>query len=125
MEAIKQQFRPEFLNRLDAVVEFHNLNRSILLKVVQKFVGELAGQLKKRKIKLTVSQKAIEWLFEKGHNPAYGARPFFRTVNEYIKRPLVDDILFGALEKGGCIDIDVKGNDLSFQKKPKTGSADT
>ena len=119
IDAIKRQFRPEFLNRLDAIVEFHNLEKEILIKVVKKFVGELAEQLTKRKIKLKISDEAVEWLFEKGHDPAYGARPFARTVDEHIKRPLVDDILFGALEKGGTVDITVKKNTLAFDKKPK------
>ena len=119
LDAIKRQFRPEFLNRLDAVVEFKNLDKSILLKVVRKFVDELADQLTKRKIQLDVDDKAIEWLFDKGHDPAYGARPFARMVDEHLKRPLVDDILFGVLEKGGSVQVSVKDDALTFDKKAK------
>lgn len=126
MEAIKKAFRPEFLNRLDAIVEFKNLEKPILLQVVRKFVGELASQLQPKKIDLEVTESAIDWLFEKGHEPAYGARPFARTVDEHLKRPLVDDILFGSLVRGGKVRVDAHGKGLEFQitslddlKKPR------
>jgi ATP-dependent Clp protease ATP-binding subunit ClpA len=116
IEAIKKTFRPEFLNRLDAIVEFSALPKEILIQVVQKFVNELKEQLRKKKIELEVSDKAIEWLFHKGHQPQYGARPFARTVDEHIKKALVDDILFGTLSKGGHVLVDVKDNQLTFAK---------
>ncbi len=127
MDAIKKAFRPEFLNRLDAIVEFKNLEKPILIKVVSKFIGELASQLHPKKIDLEVTEAAIDWLFEKGHDPAYGARPFARTVDEYLKKPLVDDILFGQLVKGGKVRVDSHSRKgLEFQitslddlKKPK------
>jgi ATP-dependent Clp protease ATP-binding subunit ClpA len=111
MDAIKTMFRPEFLNRLDAIVEFTPLSKDILLQVVRKFVNELGTQLKKKKIELKITDQAIEWLFQKGHQPQYGARPFARTVDEHLKKPLVDDILFGALSKGGEILADAKSLD--------------
>src|SRR5690606_39105529 len=120
-------FRPEFLNRLDAIVEFKNLDKPILIKVVDKFISELASQLHPKRIDLEVTEAAVDWLFEKGHEPAYGARPFSRTVDEYLKKPLVDDILFGTLMKGGKVRVDSHGKKgLEFQitsledlKKPK------
>jgi ATP-dependent Clp protease ATP-binding subunit ClpA len=114
LEAIKKAFRPEFLNRLDAVVEFKALPKEILIKVVEKFVGELRDQLKKKKIELEVTPKAIEWLFDKGHEPQYGARPFSRIVDEHLKKALVDDLLFGSLTKGGKIKVDVEGQGLKI-----------
>ncbi len=119
MDAIKNAFRPEFLNRLDSIVEFGALSEDILIRVVHKFVGELATQLKKKKIELRVTDEAIHWLFKKGHQPQYGARPFARTVDEYLKKPLVDDILFGAISKGGEIDVDAQADSpaLAFQFK--------
>jgi ATP-dependent Clp protease ATP-binding subunit ClpA len=114
LEAIKNQFRPEFLNRLDAIVEFLPLDEPLLIKVVEKFIGELADQLKKKKIELKVAPEAVRWLFKKGHQPQYGARPFARTVDEHLKKPLVDDILFGALTKGGTVQVDVKDDALVF-----------
>ncbi len=121
MEAIKKSFRPEFLNRLDAIVEFKSLKKPQLVSVIEKFIIQLKTQLEKKKIHLTVTSKAIEWLYNKGHNPAYGARPFERTVTEYLKKPLVDDILFGALSKGGEVTFDDSGDkkQLKFKiKKP-------
>jgi ATP-dependent Clp protease ATP-binding subunit ClpA len=107
LDALKNNFRPEFLNRLDAIVEFTPLPEKMLLLVVEKFVNELAVQLKKKKINLKVTPEAIKWLFKKGHNPQYGARPFARIVDEHLKKPLVDDILFGKLTHGGDILADV------------------
>ncbi|MDC0980297.1 ATP-dependent Clp protease ATP-binding subunit ClpA [Bdellovibrionales bacterium] len=106
MEAIKKGFRPEFLNRLDAVVEFKELPKEQLLLVIEKFIGELRVQLKKKKVNLNVTSNAVEWLFKIGHNPAYGARPFTRMVDEHIKKALVDDLLFGKLIKGGQVTVD-------------------
>lgn len=115
VEAIKKAFRPEFLNRLDAIVEFQALPKEILLQVVRKFVGELKDQLKKKRIELELSEEAYEWLFSKGHQPEYGARPFARIVDEHLKKPLVDDILFGELSKGGRVKVDIKDSQLDFR----------
>ena len=87
----------------------------MLIAVVKKFVGELHAQLKKKKIKLNVTEEAYDWLFEKGHEPQYGARPFARIVDEYLKKPLVDDILFGPLSKGGEIEVVVDNGELKFE----------
>lgn len=115
MEAIKRMFRPEFLNRLDAVVEFKNLPKPVLLKVVEKFVSELQLQLEEKKIELSVTKSVIEKLFEIGHQPQYGARPFARTVDQEIKIPLVDEILFGKLTKGGRVKVSTDNNKLHFE----------
>ncbi|MCB0408258.1 MAG: AAA family ATPase, partial [Bdellovibrionales bacterium] len=117
LDAIKRMFRPEFLNRLDAIVEFKNLDKEILLKVVEKFVDELKKQLVEKRVELQVTKSAIEWLFQKGHQPEYGARPFARIVDEHIKTSLVDEILFGKLTKGGLVKISTEGNKLSFEIK--------
>jgi ATP-dependent Clp protease ATP-binding subunit ClpA len=114
MNAIKNSFAPEFLNRLDAVVTFHELGEEILLRVVGKFVDELATQLREKKIELQVSEKARKWLLHKGYEPAYGARPMGRTIDENIKKPLVDEILFGKLVDGGTVHVDEKDDKLTF-----------
>lgn len=119
VEAIKKTFRPEFINRLDAIVEFQPLSKDILLQVVKKFVSELSVQLIKKRIELHVSEEAYDWLFKKGHQPQYGARPYARTVNEYLKKPLVDDILFGDLIKGGTVKVAVKDDELDFDIYPR------
>ncbi|MCB9026078.1 MAG: ATP-dependent Clp protease ATP-binding subunit ClpA [Bdellovibrionaceae bacterium] len=125
MDAIKKSFTPEFLNRLDSVIEFKELNKELLIKVINKFIAELDKQLAAKKIKLKVTDAAIQWLFEKGHQPAYGARPFARTIDEHIKKPLVEDILFGSLVQGGevCVDLKLDKLDFKFTESPKTSPA--
>ncbi len=108
MEAIKRQFTPEFLNRLDAIVHFDKLPEDTMMSVVKKFLGDLEKQLGKKKIELTASEDALKWLLRKGFDPQYGARPLARTIDEHVKKPLVDEILFGRLEKGGKVNVDVK-----------------
>lgn len=115
MDAIKKEFRPEFLNRLDAIVEFAGLSEERLLQVVEKFIDELRNQLRKKKVALHVSPSAVRWLFEKGHQPQYGARPFARVIDEHLKKPLVDNLLFGDISKGGEVKVDVADGKLDFK----------
>ena len=115
MEAIKRTFTPEFLNRLDAVVHFDKLPEDVMLEVVRKFVGDLEKQLSKKKIEITASEDALKWLLKKGFDPQYGARPLARTIDEHLKKPLVDEILFGKLEKGGQVKVDVKDDKPVFE----------
>lgn len=114
MDVIKKSFRPEFLNRLDGVIEFKNLGRDLLIRVVQKFVMELEAQLLKKNIVMEIHPTVFDWIFDKGYEPAYGARPFARTVDEYIKKPMVDEILFGKLTEGGKVQIKVQDKNLVF-----------
>ena len=114
VEAIKKQFRPEFLNRLDGVIEFKALPKEVLIKVVDKFVKELATQLKQKKIEMTWSDEVIDYLFEKGHQPQFGARPFARIVDQHLKVPLVDEILFGKIANGGRVQISLENKELKF-----------
>jgi ATP-dependent Clp protease ATP-binding subunit ClpA len=115
LDAIKRQFRPEFLNRLDSIVKFNNLPEDTLLLVVEKFVSELKSQLLEKKIDLSVTKSALKWLFRKGHEPAYGARPFARTVDQHLKQTLVDDILFGDLVDGGKVKVSESKGKLVFE----------
>lgn len=114
LDAIKKSFRPEFLNRLDAIVEFQALDKGLLLQVIRKFVSELEAQLLKKTISMEVYPEAVEWLYEKGYEPAYGARPFARVIDENIKRRLVDDILFGKLQNGGRVTVNVDNGELKI-----------
>ncbi len=109
LEVIKRTFRPEFVNRLDAIVEFVSLDKPLLIQVIRKFISELEAQLLKKSISMEVYPEAVEWLFDKGYEPAYGARPFARVIDEHIKRRLVDDILFGKLQNGGKVTVNVDG----------------
>jgi ATP-dependent Clp protease ATP-binding subunit ClpA len=112
-DALKQAFSPEFLNRLDAVIAFDPLPESVVLQVVEKFVGELAAQLAEKRIELAVTDGAKRWLLAKGYEPAYGARPMGRTIDEHIKKALVDEILFGKLAQGGKVVVDAEKPDAA------------
>jgi ATP-dependent Clp protease ATP-binding subunit ClpA len=112
-DALKQAFPPEFLNRLDAVIAFDPLPESVVLQVVEKFVGELAAQLAEKRIELAVTDRAKRWLLAKGYEPAYGARPMGRTIDEHIKKALVDEILFGKLAQGGKVVVDAEKPDAA------------
>ncbi|MBX7230988.1 MAG: ATP-dependent Clp protease ATP-binding subunit ClpA [Bdellovibrionales bacterium] len=105
MEMIKQFFRPEFLNRLSGLIEFKSLDKPLLLQVIGKFINELQIQLAEKQIELEVHPLVHEWIYNQGYNPAYGARPFANTVDEYLKKPMVDEILFGKLSEGGRVQI--------------------
>ncbi len=108
MDAIKRTFTPEFLNRLDSIIQFESLPEDVVFQVVGKFIQELADQLAKKKIELSVTEAAQRWIVSKGFDPVYGARPLARTIDEHIKKALTDEILFGRLEKGGKVTVDVK-----------------
>jgi ATP-dependent Clp protease ATP-binding subunit ClpA len=114
-EAIKQLFSPEFINRLDAIVTFSPLGKEMLLKVIDKYIVQLQEQLAPKKISLDVTPEARAWLFEKGYTPAYGARPFERMINQEIKKPLVNEILFGKLKDGGKCVVNLTSDALVFE----------
>lgn len=120
LEAIKATFAPEFINRLDAVVVFKALDEENVMRVIDKALGELQKNLGEKKIVLEVSAAAKKWLFQKGFDPAYGARPLERVINNEVKKPLVDEVLFGSLMKGGKCEVDVAGDKLSFRHSALT-----
>jgi len=113
--AIERIFSPEFRNRLDAVISFASLGRKIITKVVEKFVLQLEAQLMDRNVTFELSQKAAEWLGEKGYDEKMGARPLARVIQEEIKKPLADELLFGKLAKGGIVKVDLKDNVISLE----------
>jgi len=117
-EAIKRMFTPEFRNRLDAIIAFKGLTPEILSHVVDKFVQELAAQLADRRVHLEVDALARAWLADKGYDPLYGARPLARVIQEHIKRPLADELLFGTLAKGGKVVVTIKEGEPSFECTP-------
>ncbi len=118
--AIKRRFTPEFRNRLDAIVNFSALTPDDIAKVVDKFVIQLEAQLTERKIEFELSKGANHWLANKGYDKRYGARPLARTIQEYIKKPLADEILFGKLKQGGLVKVGVdrKKESLTFKIVP-------
>jgi ATP-dependent Clp protease ATP-binding subunit ClpA len=107
-EAINRLFAPEFRNRLDAIVAFDNLPPPVVYQVVQKFVLQLEAQLADRGVTFDLSEAAVKWLAEKGYDSRMGARPLGRTIQEHIKQPLADEVLFGKLKKGGTVKVTVK-----------------
>ena len=113
-EAIKRMFTPEFRNRLDAIVPFAGLTQEIVGHVVEKFVMQLEAQLADRNVTIELSSAAKEWLAEKGYDPLYGARPLARVIQEHVKKPLAEELLFGKLTKGGSVKVGMKDGALSF-----------
>ncbi|WP_295812881.1 ATP-dependent Clp protease ATP-binding subunit ClpA [uncultured Nitratireductor sp.] len=111
MEAINRLFTPEFRNRLDAVIAFGALPVPIIHQVVQKFVMQLEAQLAERRVTFDLSDEAIAWLAEKGYDERMGARPLGRVIQEHIKKPLADEVLFGRLKKGGTVRVTVEKSD--------------
>jgi ATP-dependent Clp protease ATP-binding subunit ClpA len=119
-EAIKKLFTPEFRNRLDAVIAFAPLSRGTIDKVVEKFVLELEAQLADRDVTFDLTPEATRWLGEKGYDDSFGARPLARVIQDNIKKPLADEILFGALRHGGTVRVllDREKDKLVFEFVP-------
>lgn len=120
MDAIKKTFTPEFINRLDAIVHFGDLDEAIVLRVVGKFVEEVQMQLQKKNVDLQVNKDVQVWLMKKGYDKVYGARPLARTIDEHIKKALVDELLFGRLINGGKVSVTLKSDALNFEFKALT-----
>jgi ATP-dependent Clp protease ATP-binding subunit ClpA len=114
-EAIKRLFTPEFRNRLDATITFAGLTEEIVGRVVEKFVMQLEAQLADRNVTIELSSSAKEWLAERGYDRLYGARPLGRVIQEYIKKPLAEELLFGKLAKGGSVKVTMKDGKLDFE----------
>ena len=108
-EAINRMFTPEFRNRLDAVITFAGLPPEIIMKVVEKFVFQLEAQLADRGVTIELSEEAAKWLAETGYDEKFGARPLARVIQEHIKKPLADELLFGKLLHGGTVRVLVAG----------------
>ncbi|MBB3103936.1 ATP-dependent Clp protease ATP-binding subunit ClpA [Azomonas macrocytogenes] len=124
MEVIKKSFTPEFRNRLDAVIQFGRLSHEVIKSIVDKFLVELQAQLEDKHVMLEVTNVARGWLAERGYDAQMGARPMARLIQEKIKRPLAEEILFGDLsEHGGVVHIDIKDDDLVFDFETATEMA--
>ena len=113
-EAIERMFTPEFRNRLDAVVSFQPLPKEVILQVVEKFVMQLEAQLLDRGVTIELSSEAAEWLGEKGYDDKMGARPLGRVIQEHLKKPLAEELLFGRLAKGGIVKVGVEEGKLKL-----------
>ncbi len=113
--AIERTFTPEFRNRLDAVISFAPLPKSVILQVVEKFVLQLEAQLMDRNVTIELTKPAAEWLADKGYDDKMGARPLARVIQEHIKKPLAEELLFGKLAKGGVVKVGMKDGQLELR----------
>ncbi|KGY12839.1 Clp protease ClpX [Vibrio tubiashii] len=115
MSEIKKVFTPEFRNRLDNIIWFNSLDEHVIHQVVDKFIVELQAQLDVRGVSLEISEDARHWLALKGYDKAMGARPMGRVIQEQLKKPLANELLFGCLVDGGTVKVDLKGDELKFK----------
>lgn len=124
--AIERTFTPEFRNRLDAVISFAPLGREVVMQIVEKFVLQLEAQLMDRGVSIELTPAAADWIAEKGYDDKMGARPLARVIQEHIKKPLAEELLFGKLTKGGIVRVAVKKGEIDLQvrepQKPQIGS---
>jgi len=118
-EAINKMFTPEFRNRLDAIVPFKALGPETVVRVVDKFIAQLEAQLTEKNVAIQLSEEARSWLAKKGYDPAMGARPLARVIQEHVKRPLAEELLFGDLTQGGTVHIKVKDDQIAFDIEPQ------
>jgi ATP-dependent Clp protease ATP-binding subunit ClpA len=114
-EAVNRTFSPEFRNRLDAVIQFNTLTPAVVSSVVDKFIIKLEAQLEPKKVVLVVNEAARHWLAEKGYDRLMGARPMERVIQEHIKKPLADAILFGELSQGGRVEVSTDDEGLVLE----------
>lgn len=119
LESIKKAFSPEFRNRLDGIIQFKQLGQDMIAQVVDKFVFEFEHQLEEKGVTLSIDDEVRTWLAIKGYDPIMGARPLTRVIQEQLKKPLAEDLLFGALTKGGHVNVTVKDDELVFETKSK------
>lgn len=119
MEALKRLFSPEFRNRLDAIIQFKPLDTKIIHSITDKFIDQLQGQLTEKGIVLEITDDAKDWLSKRGYDAKMGARPMARLIQDKIKKPLSDEILFGALSEGGTVRISLANDQLKFSYEPR------
>lgn len=115
MLEINRLFSPEFRNRLDSIVWFNHLSPEVIEQVVDKFICELQAQLDRKHVSLELDADACKWLAEKGYDKAMGARPMARVIQEHLKKPLANEILFGKLANGGSVQVSVVNDELKLE----------
>jgi ATP-dependent Clp protease ATP-binding subunit ClpA len=123
-QAIEKLFTPEFRNRLDAVIPFDYLDIEVIKMVVDKFIMQLEAQLSDKGVSIMLSDEARNWLAKKGYDKIFGARPLNRLIQEKIKKPLAEELLFGKLVKGGNVFVDNKKDELIIKSESSTKTPD-
>ncbi len=115
MAAIRKFFTPEFRNRLDAIIQFNGLDKATILNVVDKFLFELEQQLEEKHVSISVASEVREWLADRGYDPQMGARPMARVIQDRIKKPMAEELLFGRLSQGGKVRVELSDGELEFE----------
>jgi ATP-dependent Clp protease ATP-binding subunit ClpC len=123
MTEIQKTFRPEFLNRLDDIIVFHELSEEQLGKIVDLMVKDLQNRMAEQKLSLELTQKAKSWLSEKGYDPVYGARPLRRVIERYVENPLSSQVLKGELKEGDTVRVNLGKNGLTFKTRAAAQAA--
>ncbi|MFZ2508700.1 MAG: hypothetical protein WAW79_09555, partial [Steroidobacteraceae bacterium] len=120
MEAVRRMFSPEFRNRLDAVIQFSSLDPVTIERVVDKLLLEIEAQLEQKAVTLAIDDDARRWIAAKGYDPKMGARPMARVLQEHVKRPLAEELLFGRLAGGGSVRVSLAkdGAGLALECRP-------
>jgi ATP-dependent Clp protease ATP-binding subunit ClpA len=116
--AIERTFSPEFRNRLDAMIQFNQLTMADVERVVDKFIGELQAQLAEKHVTLTLTDAARSWFAQQGFDALYGARPMARLIQQKVKEPLAEELLFGQLQHGGQVVVEVADDDIRLAISP-------
>jgi ATP-dependent Clp protease ATP-binding subunit ClpC len=119
MIEVKKTFRPEFLNRLDEIIVFHELNEEQLRQVVDLLAKDLQKRLAERKLSVEITEKAKSWLAKEGYDPVYGARPLRRALEKYVENPLAVKVLGGEFKEGDTIVVDAGDDGLTFTSRKK------
>jgi len=117
MTEVRKTFRPEFINRLDDIIVFHELTQEQIGEIVELMLKDLQKRLQDRKLKLELTKAAKKWLADAGYDPTYGARPLRRALEKYIENPLSSKILAGELKEGGTAIVDVVDDELVISQK--------
>ena len=113
-DAINRLFSPEFRNRIDSIIHFNHLSKKIVLSIVDKFIIEIEAQLEDKGVSLSIDKDAKEYLADEGYDEVYGARELGRVIQEKVKKPMAEELIFGKLAKGGHVEISLKGKKISF-----------
>ena len=117
MAEVKKTFRPEFLNRLDETIVFHELTEEQLRQIVELMIKDLQGRLLERKLSIELTEEARSWLAKAGYDPQFGARPLRRAIERYVENPLSTQVLRGEFNEGDTVVVDVEGDELTFASK--------